>query len=153
MLSEAEVAQINSYAYAVTTDERYHRDDQTRWEFWLVGNSIDDVVPWQHPGGYVRDDGRVTIRIITWGAIIDACEERLRKQRERLNCASDQTRSIEHAQGVHAYTDVVPLTGRGQRMRRPRPESLTGTRAGSRLGGGRAEGERSRRPWDWRWQR
>ncbi|AEY94146.1 hypothetical protein SHJG_p1015 (plasmid) [Streptomyces hygroscopicus subsp. jinggangensis 5008] len=109
VLSEAEVAQINSYAYAVTTDERYRHDDQTRWEFWLVGNSIDDVVKWQHPDGYVRKDGRVIIRIITWGAIIDACEERLRKQRERLDYASDQTRSIEYAQRVHADADVVPL--------------------------------------------
>ncbi len=109
VLTEAEVAQINSYAYAVTTDERYRHDEQTRWEFWLVGNSIDDVVQWQHSDGYVRNDGRVTIRIITWGAIIDACEERLRKQRERLNYASDQTRSIEYAQRVHADADVVPL--------------------------------------------
>ncbi|QEV37349.1 hypothetical protein CP978_01045 [Streptomyces nodosus] len=44
VLSEAEVAQINSYAYAVTTDERYRHDEETCWEFWLVGNSIDDVV-------------------------------------------------------------------------------------------------------------
>ncbi|MEU3491142.1 hypothetical protein [Streptomyces massasporeus] len=109
VLSDAEVAQINSYAYAVTTDQRYRHDDQTRWEFWLVGNSIDDVVQWQHPDGYVRDDGRVTIGIITWGAIIDACEERLRKQRERLNYASDQARRIEYAQRVHADADVVPL--------------------------------------------
>ncbi|MEW1725188.1 ATP-binding protein [Streptomyces sp. NPDC093109] len=109
VLSEAEVAQINSYAYAVTTDERYRHDDQTRWEFWLVGNSISNEVQWQHPDGYIRSDGKVTIRIITWGAIIDACEERLRKQRERLDYASDQTRSIEYAQRVHADADVVSL--------------------------------------------
>ncbi|WP_217236269.1 ATP-binding protein [Streptomyces sp. AC555_RSS877] len=109
VLSEAEVAQINSYAYAVTTDERYRHDDQTRWEFWLVGNSIHDVVQWQHPNGYVKNDDRVTIRIITWGAIIDACEERLRKQRERLDYASDQTHSIAYAQRVHSDADVVPL--------------------------------------------
>jgi hypothetical protein len=108
-LSEAEVAQINSYAYAVTTDERYRHDEETRWEFWLVDNSISDVVQWQYPRGYVKDDGRVTIRIITWGAIIDSCEERLRKQRERLDYASDQTHSIEYAQRVHADADVVPL--------------------------------------------
>ncbi|EKX65366.1 hypothetical protein PV416_16670 [Streptomyces ipomoeae] len=51
----------------------------------------------------------MTIRIITWGAIIDSCEERLRKQRERLDYASDQTHSIEYAQRVHADADVVPL--------------------------------------------
>ncbi|MCX5561081.1 ATP-binding protein [Streptomyces sp. NBC_00038] len=109
VLSETEVAQINSYAYAVTTDERYRHDDQTHWEFWLVGNSIDGVVQWQHPDGYVKNDDRVTIRIITWGAIIDACEERLRKQRERLDYASDQTHTIEYAQRVHSDADVVPL--------------------------------------------
>lgn len=109
VLSDEEVAQINSYAYAVTTDERYRHDETTRWEFWLVGNSIADEVQWQYPRGYVKNDDRVTIRIITWGEIIDACEERLRKQRERLAYASDQTRSIEYAQRVHADADVVPL--------------------------------------------
>ncbi|MEV8597626.1 ATP-binding protein [Streptomyces sp. NPDC052012] len=109
VLSETEVAQINSYAYAVTQDERYNHDEETRWEFWLVGNSIDDVVQWQYPDGYVKKDDRVTIRIITWGAIIDACEERLRTQRERLDYASDQTHSVEYAQRVHADADVVSL--------------------------------------------
>lgn len=109
VLSETEVAQINSYAYAVTQDERYRHDEETRWDFWLVGNSIDEVVQWQYPDGYVKNDGRVTIRIITWGAIIDACEERLRTQRERLDYASDHTHSIEYAQRVHADADVVPI--------------------------------------------
>ncbi|GGW04640.1 hypothetical protein GCM10010264_22010 [Streptomyces globisporus] len=109
VLSEAEVAQINSYAFAVLTDERYRHDEQTRWEFWLVGNSISEEVQWQHPDGYVKKDERVTIRIITWGAVIDACEERLRKQQERLNYASDQTRSIDYAQRVHGDADVVTL--------------------------------------------
>jgi hypothetical protein len=66
-------------------------------------------VQWQHPDGCVRNDGRVTIRIVTWGAIIDACEERLRKQRERLDYSSDQTRSLEYAQRVHPDADVVAL--------------------------------------------
>ncbi|MDW8805904.1 ATP-binding protein [Streptomyces scabiei] len=109
VLSETEVAQINSYAYAVTQDERYRHDKETRWEFWLVGNAIDDVVQWQHPDGYLKNDGQVTIRIITWGEIIDACEERLRTQRERLDYASDHTHSIEYAQRVHADADVVPI--------------------------------------------
>lgn len=109
VLSEAEVAQINSYAFAVLTDERYRHDEQTRWEFWLVGNSISEEVQWKYPDGYVKKDERVTIRIVTWGAVIDACEERLRKQQERLNYASDQTRSIDYAQRVHADADVVTL--------------------------------------------
>ncbi|MFJ1588398.1 ATP-binding protein [Streptomyces sp. NPDC088197] len=108
-LSEAEVSQISSYAYALTQDERYRHDEQTHWDFWLVGNSIQDVVRWQHPDGYVKKDDRITIRIITWGEIIDACEERLRKQRERLNYASDQTHSVDYAQRVHSDADVVHL--------------------------------------------
>ncbi|MET7853668.1 hypothetical protein ABZT48_36975 [Streptomyces avermitilis] len=51
----------------------------------------------------------MTVRIITWGAIIDACEERLRTQRERLDYASSQSRTIEYAQRRHADADVVPL--------------------------------------------
>nr|BAK19909.1 putative DNA mismatch repair protein [Streptomyces rochei] len=109
VLSETEVAQINGYAFAVTQDERYCHDEDTRWEFWLVGNSIEPVVQWQYPDGYVKKDGRVTIRIITWGAIIDACEERLRIQQQRLNYASDQAHSIDYTQRVHADADVVSL--------------------------------------------
>jgi hypothetical protein len=67
------------------------------------------VVQWRHPDGYVKNDSRVIIRIMTWGAIIDACEERLRGQQERLDYASDQTRSIEYAGRVHADADVLPL--------------------------------------------
>ncbi|MEU9647293.1 hypothetical protein AB0D72_35780, partial [Streptomyces sp. NPDC048188] len=109
VLSEAEVAQINSYAYAVTHDERYRADQDTRWEFWLVGNSIADIVRWQNPDGYLRKDDRVTIRIVEWGEVIDACEERLRAQRDRLAYASDQAHSIDYAQRVHADADVVQL--------------------------------------------
>ncbi|MCX4564689.1 ATP-binding protein [Streptomyces phaeochromogenes] len=109
VLSETEVAQINSYAYAVTQDERYRHDEETRWEFWLVGNSIHEVVQWQYPDGYIKNDSRVSIRIITWGEIIDACEERMRTQRERLDYASDPAHIIEYAQRVHADADVVSL--------------------------------------------
>ncbi|MFD3329590.1 ATP-binding protein [Streptomyces sp. NPDC058701] len=113
-LAEKEVAQVRSYAFTVSRDQRYSHDDQTKWDFWLVGNAIDDVVRWMieshgEGGGLIQNDGRISIRVVTWGEILDTCEEQLKKQQERLNYASSHARSAAYAERAHADADVVQL--------------------------------------------
>lgn len=43
-LGSADVIQIEKYAQAVASDERFAQLKGVRWYFWLVGNSIDDYV-------------------------------------------------------------------------------------------------------------
>ncbi|MFF3343135.1 ATP-binding protein [Streptomyces flavidovirens] len=113
-LAEKEVAQVRSYAFTVSKDERYSHDDQTKWDFWLIGNTIDEVVRWMieshgEGGGLIQNDGRISIRVVTWGEILDTCESQLKKQQERLNYASSQARSAEYAERAHADANVLHL--------------------------------------------
>ncbi|WP_331721224.1 ATP-binding protein [Streptomyces sp. NBC_00212] len=113
-LAEKEVAQVRSYAFTVSKDERYSHDDRTKWDFWLIGNTIDDVVRWMiesygEGSGLIQNDGRISIRVVTWGEILDACESQLKKQQERLNYASSQARSAEYAKRAHADANVLHL--------------------------------------------
>ncbi|MCX5174009.1 ATP-binding protein [Streptomyces virginiae] len=113
-LGEKELAQVRSYAFTVSKDERYGHDNETRWDFWLIGNAIDDVVRWMieshgEGGGLIQNDGRIRIRVVTWGELLDSCEEQLTKQQERLNYASSQARSTQYAERAHADADVVRL--------------------------------------------
>ncbi|WP_433368958.1 hypothetical protein [Streptosporangium sp. CA-115845] len=113
-LTEKELAQLRSYAFAVVSDDRYKHDEKTRWDFWLIGNTIDDALEWQIkgsglPSNCVQDDGRVGLWVFRWGQILDMCEERVRKTQERLNYASSVALATEYAERVHADANVISL--------------------------------------------
>ncbi|MEV6942995.1 ATP-binding protein [Streptomyces sp. NPDC051172] len=113
-LGETEAGQVRSYARAVIKDDRFRHDEGTRWDFWLVGNEIDEDFAWTMdsnglPPNCIHDDGRIRIWVYEWGQIIDACEQRLQRQRERLDYASSQRHLANYAERVHADADVVAL--------------------------------------------
>ncbi|GAA0820918.1 ATP-binding protein [Streptosporangium amethystogenes subsp. fukuiense] len=113
-LTEKELAQLRSYAFTVVSDDRYKHDEKTRWDFWLIGNTIDEALEWQIKGSglppnCVQDDGRVGLWVFRWGQILDMCEERVRKTQERLNYASSVALAAEYAERVHADANVIPL--------------------------------------------
>ena len=113
-LTEKELAQLRSYAFAVVSDDRYKHDEKTRWDFWLIGNTIDPALEWQIKGlrlppNCVQDDGQVGLWVFRWGQILDMCEERVRKTQERLGYASSRALAAEYAERVHADADVASL--------------------------------------------
>ncbi|MEV4526332.1 ATP-binding protein [Streptosporangium sp. NPDC049304] len=113
-LTEKELAQLRSYAFAVVSDDRHKHDEKTRWDFWLIGNTIDPALEWQIKGlnlppNCAQDDGQVGLWVFRWGQILDMCEERLRKTQERLNYASSRALAAEYAERVHPDADVVSL--------------------------------------------
>ncbi|GGK23535.1 hypothetical protein GCM10011583_64360 [Streptomyces camponoticapitis] len=113
-LGETEAQQIRSYARAVTQDERFRHDKTTRWVFWLVGNSIDTDLAWamssnRLPENCLQDDGQTSIWVYDWGQMIDLCEQRLAKHKERLDYASGQRHMTNYAERVHSDADVISL--------------------------------------------
>lgn len=97
VLGVTEFGQINSYAEAVMSDDRFCEPAVT-WDFWLVGNAMDrtlrqmahqmDRVP-----GCAVSNPRFRIMVKTWGEIIEDCQERLRFHSAQLEYQS----STEHA--------------------------------------------------------
>jgi len=100
-------AQIESYAIAVSTDERF-RDTKTRWVFWAVSNDMSDVVRKKvrqrnRAEGMLYDDdeGRITIWVKTWSQIIENCRARLTFFQELLNYSADDESGIEFLRSTH----------------------------------------------------
>lgn len=101
------LAQIESYAYAVAADERF-RDTETRWEFWLISNEMDEQVQWRarqkgKPSGltYEADDGRTRIWVKSWGQIIQECKARLKFYEDHLQYQPDYESALQYLRKRH----------------------------------------------------
>lgn len=109
VLGMAEFSQISSYAEAVMSDDRF-RDPAVTWDFWLVGNAVDNALRQlahqldRIPGCAVSAP-RFRIMVKTWGEIIEDCQERLRFHSAQLEYQS----STEHAMDylVRNHGDAV----------------------------------------------
>jgi hypothetical protein len=111
-LDSQALAQIESYAYAVAADERF-RDTETRWEFWLISNDMDEQVQWKarqkgKPSGLTHesDDGHTRIWVKTWGQIIQDCKARLKFYEEHLQYKPDTDTALQYLRKRH--TDNMP---------------------------------------------
>jgi hypothetical protein len=106
-LRSPEVQQIQDYAHAVSSDERF-KDTTTRWRFWLVGNSMSAQAQQQvrqagRPPGllYQADDGLIEIWVRTWGQIIEDCRARLKFVEESLEYASSSEHALDYLRRIH----------------------------------------------------
>lgn len=111
-----EFSQISSYAQAVMNDDRF-RDPKVTWDFWLVGNAMDDSLrplahqPDRMPGCAVNQPTyRIWVR--TWGEIIEDAQERLRFYSEQLEYQSSTEHAMDYLIREHAET-VVDLVSDG----------------------------------------
>ncbi|MER5304104.1 ATP-binding protein [Streptomyces lasiicapitis] len=116
VLCMTEFAQVNSYAQAVMNDDRF-REPKVTWDFWLVGNAMDDSLrqlahqPDRMPGCAVSQPNfRIWVR--TWGEIIEDCQERLRFYSEQLEYQSTTEHAMDYLIREHADA-VVDLVGDG----------------------------------------
>lgn len=116
ILGMAEFSQISSYAEAVMSDDRF-RDPAVTWDFWLVGNGMDNALRQlahqtdRVPGCAVWAP---TFRIMvkTWGEIIEDCQERLRFHSEQLEYQSSTEHAMDYLVRNHGDT-VAELVGDG----------------------------------------
>lgn len=106
-IGSSEAAQIKDYATAIVKDERF-RDTETRWEFWVVSNQVEEAVSLEanqkgRPAGLLWDLEiyRLRIWVKTWGQIIEACRGRLRFFQERLNYVADEDSGLAYLRRVH----------------------------------------------------
>ena len=86
-IGRAEVTQIEEYAFAVQSDERFSKTD-TKWAFWILSNELDGYATQraqqQHlPPGVLHDGDGIRIWAKTWGEIVEECDQRLKFVREK----------------------------------------------------------------------
>ncbi|WP_193777638.1 hypothetical protein [Streptomyces sp. E5N298] len=115
-LGMPEFSQISSYAEAVMSDDRF-RDPAATWDFWLVGNAMDNALRQlahqtaRVPGCAVSAPG-FRIMVKTRGEIIEDCQERLRFHSEQLEYQSSTEHAMDYLVRNHGDA-VAELVGDG----------------------------------------
>ena len=102
-INSAVAQQIRSYAFAVQRDERF-RDTKTRWEFWAVSNRITDQVRWEmedRPNRILKKSDNLTVRVVTWGELLETCRARLTFFQERLRYVPDDEDAVGHLRALY----------------------------------------------------
>jgi hypothetical protein len=87
-LTQAELGQIANYAVAVSKDERFKSADVS-WEFWLLGDDMDDVVGELvngrgQPSGLYTEGANYRIWVRRWAELIEENRQRLHFYRDHL---------------------------------------------------------------------
>ncbi|WP_461034287.1 ATP-binding protein [Streptomyces mayteni] len=126
VLGIKELEQLNSYAAAVMSDDRF-RDTRVTWDFWLVGNNMTTMLrdlahQKNRTPGCAVDHGAWRVWVRTWGEIIEDCAERLRFYQEELEYQSSSEHAMdylirEHAEAVSSLVEegALPVpTPRGE---------------------------------------
>nr|MBV6629346.1 ATP-binding protein [Oceanococcus sp. HetDA_MAG_MS8] len=104
-IKKNELDQIESYAFAVSEDERF-RALKARWEFWTVAKDYDNYVKRKMDdqrlsNGAVYQTGPsadidITIRVKTWAELIAACRHRHEFLRRKLEINISQDQALDH---------------------------------------------------------
>jgi hypothetical protein len=102
-----ETNQIQSYAFAVSNDERF-RDTNTTWQFIIISNEIKEETVKQvnqghRPNGLLFEGSnqKLYIWVKTWGQMINECMAKLRFYKEKLNYNVDKSTALEHLRKFH----------------------------------------------------
>lgn len=108
--------QVQSYAFAVSRDERF-RGTNTRWVFWAVSNDLTEEVAQLSsqdsllPGQTFSRNG-VEIWVKSWGQIITDCKARLQFFQDALQYDASDATAVSYLRRVHGeYLPPVLLAG------------------------------------------
>lgn len=112
-LGMAEYSQLVKYATTVIADERF-RSTEANWDFWLIGNSMDDVLRnltcQPHlPPGQVNTIGNARLWVREWSEVIQECKQRLHFYRDRLDYQSTDEHALEYLVRKHAHATPTVL--------------------------------------------
>jgi hypothetical protein len=106
-IGNAEVNQVEEYAYAIINDKRF-KNTKTNWDFWAVSNEISETVRMKinqpnRPEGLIvhNEEYNMKIWVKTWGQIIDASRARLQFFKDRLNYSASDESGLEYLRKVH----------------------------------------------------
>ena len=99
-LNDEDVAQIRSYASAITNDDRFDQPNAS-WEFWLVGNETNRAVDESRdqegqPYGLVQNSKRYKIIVKTWAEIFGDAKHRMKFVQDSLQYESDRDSGLAH---------------------------------------------------------
>lgn len=108
--------QIQNYATTVAEDPRFAETD-VRWEFWIVGDTIDKSVKIMaeqnnREPGVVVDSANFVVRAVTWASIIQDARHKLKFVRESLDYTSTKDHGMDYLRRTHGkYLPGIALTG------------------------------------------
>jgi len=108
-LTLTELNQITNYAVAVSSDARFNADN-VAWEFWLVGDDMDEVVSQlvnktdESPGFYT-EHGSYRIWVKRWAEVLEENRQRLHFYRDHL-----QYQPAEEAEFADVLGKYLPQT-------------------------------------------
>ena len=107
VLSLTETSQVLNYAAAIASDERF-TSDNVQWEFWLVGNQMDQVVRTQShqkgqpPGALSTPEGEnYRVWVKEWRDLLEENRSRHHFYRDNLKFSSDSDGSFEATLGKY----------------------------------------------------
>lgn len=111
-ITQAEVAQIKSYADAVAGDSQFHGIN-IHWDFWVISSELDSTVTRDAnqpnlPPGQVAGWNDIRIWAKTWSQIIDDCEIRLRHFKDALEYDASKEHAADYINRAHD-TETIPL--------------------------------------------
>lgn len=99
------VGQIESYAFAVSTDERFDKS-KCNWTFMAVTNQFDSFAEKKanssdSPRGQIHSEHNLKIIIKTWGEIINTARARLNFYKEQLQYMADDETMRDYLSDKH----------------------------------------------------
>lgn len=106
-LNASHVVQIEEYAAAVDSDDRFKRVPGVRWHFWLVSDDYDDYIARRIAGGpdpqrrLINKTDRIAIGIKTWGELLEENNARLQFIQEQLQHNATDEQALAHLRERH----------------------------------------------------
>jgi hypothetical protein len=106
---------LEEYATALLGDNRFH-NDQTYWEFWLLGNDVDPTVkrrqtqPDRQPG-LIDFGDNYRIWVFEWSQILEEHRRRLLFMREALEHEASDEAAIAYLRRTHEMYLPITLNG------------------------------------------
>lgn len=103
-LNMADYSQVMEYATAITGHPEV-KDTPHRWDFWLVGTSLDDALRNQMRGTGLPDlahaGSEYRILVMTWSRLLEAAERRHEALRRELDLVSTEEIGADYLNRVH----------------------------------------------------
>jgi len=98
-LGQEETSQIRKYAFKVASDERFNTS-KCKWEFWLLGNDIDDFVVQETsserlPEGCLFDGNGIRIWVRRWADVLNNARSRYEFFREQLEIEASHVKGLD----------------------------------------------------------